>query len=101
MVSSVFGVCEPTESILGSAFARLFTLGWWPWTFWDFAIFLVVISIVGFVVVSDPPKGSAFATSLCERRSRALMYLVLSRASGLWDAFPILYRTLKALTVVS
>lgn len=60
MVFSIFGACAPTGSILGSAFAGLFTLGWWPWTFWAFSIYLVLIAIVGSFTVPDPPKKANF-----------------------------------------
>jgi MFS family permease len=61
MVFSIFGACAPTGSIIGSAFAGLFELGWWPWTYWSFAICLVLITVLGIYAVPDPPKKSEFA----------------------------------------
>jgi MFS family permease len=60
MVFSIFGACAPTGSILGSAFAGLLTLKWWPWTFWVFAIYLVLLTVAGYFFVPDPPKMADF-----------------------------------------
>jgi len=60
MVFAIFGACAPTGSVLGSAFAGLFALTWWPWTFWAFAICLVMLTIAGVFMIPDPPKKSRF-----------------------------------------
>lgn len=72
MVFSIFGACAPTGSVLGSAFAALFTLGWWPWTFWAFSIYLVVCVIVGYFTIPDPPKNSTFAEKSVREKIRDL-----------------------------
>ncbi|KAJ4296314.1 multidrug-resistance type transporter aminotriazole resistance [Kalmusia sp. IMI 367209] len=72
MVFAIFGACAPTGSVLGSAFAGLFTLGWWPWTFWAFAIYLVLITAVGSVLIPDPPKKSKFASMPVSEQIRNL-----------------------------
>lgn len=61
MVFAVFGACAPTGSILGSAFAGLFVRIWWPWTYWAFAIYLVVLTVVGLWMIPDPPKKTKFS----------------------------------------
>jgi MFS family permease len=61
MVFAVFGACAPTGSILGSAFAGLFVRIWWPWTYWAFAIYLVVLTVAGLWMIPDPPKETKFS----------------------------------------
>jgi MFS family permease len=72
MVFSIFGACAPTGSIIGSAFAGLFELGWWPWTYWSFAIYLVLITVLGVYAVPDPPKKSEFADKPMKEKIRDL-----------------------------
>ncbi|KAF2731702.1 MFS general substrate transporter [Polyplosphaeria fusca] len=60
MVFSVFGACAPTGSVLGSAFAGVFALAWWPWTFWAFAVWLGVVAVLGMWCVPDPPMKEEF-----------------------------------------
>lgn len=52
---ALFGACAPIGSIIGSLFAGIFALAWWPWTFWSFAIALLGITIAAFWVVPDVP----------------------------------------------
>ncbi|KAF1975703.1 MFS general substrate transporter [Bimuria novae-zelandiae CBS 107.79] len=61
MIFALFGACAPTGSIIGSAFASLFTLGWWPWTYWTMAIYLVLLTLAGIFMIPDPPKKSKFS----------------------------------------
>ena len=56
MVFAIFGATAPSGAVLGSAFAGLFNLAWWPWAFWSFAIALACITIVGLYVIPDPPS---------------------------------------------
>jgi hypothetical protein len=42
--------------VLGSLFASLLALAWWPWAFWSFAIALAFIAIVSYFVIPEPPK---------------------------------------------
>jgi hypothetical protein len=43
---------------VGSVFASLFALAWWPWAFWSLAMVLAAITIVAIYAVPDPPKKS-------------------------------------------
>lgn len=61
MVFSIFGACAPTGSIIGSTFAGLFSRSWWPWAFWTFAIYLLLLTVAGYFFVPDPPHNANFA----------------------------------------
>lgn len=68
MVFALFGACAPGGSIVGSVFASLFNLTWWPWAFFSMAIALVGVVIVGWLVIPDSPhKLSTQCQSLRER----------------------------------
>lgn len=54
MAFAVFGACAPSGSIVGGTFAGIFALAWWPWTFWSFAIVLVVVAIAAELTIPDP-----------------------------------------------
>ncbi|USW50909.1 Putative major facilitator superfamily, MFS transporter superfamily [Septoria linicola] len=54
MAFAIFGACAPGGSIVGAAFASVFALAWWPWTFWSFAIALFVIAGVAAWAIPDP-----------------------------------------------
>lgn len=58
MVFAIFGACAPTGSIIGSAFAGLFSLAWWPWTYWACAIYLILLAIAGSFMIPDPDTKS-------------------------------------------
>ena len=66
MVFSIFGATAPSGAILGSIFAGIFNLAWWPWTFWSFAIALACIAVAGSYIIPDPPKKLAKAMTLRE-----------------------------------
>ena len=66
MVFSIFGATAPSGAILGSIFAGIFNLAWWPWTFWSFAIALACIAVAGSYIIPDPPKKFAKAMTLRE-----------------------------------
>ncbi|KAL6719019.1 multidrug-resistance type transporter aminotriazole resistance [Lecanora helva] len=66
MVFGLFGGCAPGGAIIGAAFAGLFSLAWWPWTFWSFAIALACITLVGSWAIPDPPKKASTPKSLRE-----------------------------------
>lgn len=69
MVFSLFGACAPTGSVVGSVFAGLFALAWWPWTFWSFAIVLVFTTVAAVLIVPDPPRRVPANKSLREKIS--------------------------------
>ncbi|KAI0017597.1 major facilitator superfamily domain-containing protein [Xylariomycetidae sp. FL0641] len=57
MIFALFGATSPTGSVLGSLFAGLFALAWWPWTFFAFSIILsVVVTAAYFVIPHCPTK---------------------------------------------
>ncbi|KAF2104012.1 MFS general substrate transporter [Rhizodiscina lignyota] len=64
---SFFGACAPSGGILGSVFAGIFALAWWPWTFWSFAIALVITAVVGSFVVPDIPQKHIEGMTLREK----------------------------------
>lgn len=66
MVFSLFAATAPGGSVVGSLFAALFSLAWWPWVFWSFAITLACIAVVGSYVIPDPPKKVSKPTSIRE-----------------------------------
>jgi len=68
MVFAIFGATAPGGAVVGSLFAALFSLAWWPWTFWSFSIALACIAIVGSFVIPDSPRRfTARNLSLRER----------------------------------
>ncbi|EME42854.1 hypothetical protein DOTSEDRAFT_173327 [Dothistroma septosporum NZE10] len=72
MAFAVFGACAPGGSIVGAAFAGLFALAWWPWTFFSFAIALFCIAVTAQFVIPDPQdekpglKGKNFMQAVWE-----------------------------------
>ena len=67
MVFAIFGATAPSGSVVGAAFAGLFRLAWWPWTFWSFAIVLACIAVAGSYVIPEPPSKFAKAMTLREK----------------------------------
>jgi MFS family permease len=55
MAFSLFGACAPSGSIVGGAFAALFDLTWWPWTFFSFAAVLMILAFLCVVFVPSIP----------------------------------------------
>lgn len=56
MVFALFGAVAPVGSVAGAAFGGLFSLAWWPWVFWSFAMGLVAVAVIGSYVIPDPPR---------------------------------------------
>jgi len=59
MMFALFGAAAPGGSIVGALFASIFNLVWWPWTFWSFAITLLVTALVGSYAIPDPPRKTS------------------------------------------
>jgi hypothetical protein len=59
-------------AIIGSIFASLLSLAWWPWAFWTFAITLAAISAVAVYAIPDPPRRDDVARSSLRRKLVAL-----------------------------
>ncbi|OTA94716.1 hypothetical protein M434DRAFT_70917 [Hypoxylon sp. CO27-5] len=65
MVFALFGAMAPIGSVLGSLFAAIIALGWWPWAFWAFGIILAVSLVIGYYAIPaasdklhhERPKG--------------------------------------------
>lgn len=57
MVFAAFAATAPTGSVLGSAFASLFALTWWPWAWWCFSIVLAATTVLGYFVIPDMPQS--------------------------------------------
>ncbi|KAI1798629.1 major facilitator superfamily domain-containing protein [Daldinia bambusicola] len=64
MVFAFFGAMAPTGSSIGSLFAAVLTLAWWPWAFWVFGIVLAATVVIGYYVIPSAsnihhvrPKG--------------------------------------------
>lgn len=57
MVFAAFAATAPTGSVLGSAFASLFALAWWPWAWWCFAIVLAATTVLGYYVIPPCPPS--------------------------------------------
>ncbi|KAI4868390.1 MFS general substrate transporter [Hypoxylon rubiginosum] len=51
MVFAIFGAMAPTGSVLGSLFAALFALTWWPWAFWAFGLVLAAFMVLGYYAI--------------------------------------------------
>ncbi|KAF2725481.1 putative major facilitator superfamily transporter [Polychaeton citri CBS 116435] len=60
MAFAMFGACAPGGCIFGALFAGLWSLAWWPWTFWSFAIALAIIAAVGAVIIPDPQTNLTY-----------------------------------------
>jgi MFS family permease len=69
MIFSLFGACAPGESlftncfalttvggaVVGGTFAGLWSLLWWPWTFWTFGITLAVLAVLSTFILPSVP----------------------------------------------
>ncbi|OTB11846.1 hypothetical protein K445DRAFT_67434 [Daldinia sp. EC12] len=51
MVFAIFGAMAPTGSVIGSLFAAILALAWWPWAFWVFGIVLAATVVLGYYVI--------------------------------------------------
>ncbi|KAI1861124.1 hypothetical protein JX265_009743 [Neoarthrinium moseri] len=57
LVFSAFAATAPGGSVLGSCFASLFALEWWPWAFWCFSIVLAATAVVGYYAIPPCPSS--------------------------------------------
>ncbi|KAF1933768.1 uncharacterized protein M421DRAFT_416119 [Didymella exigua CBS 183.55] len=55
MVFSLFGACAPSGAVVGGTFAGLWSLLWWPWTFWAFGTVLVFLGGLSYFVLPALP----------------------------------------------
>lgn len=60
---AAFGASAPVGSIVGSAFAGIFALTWWPYTFFSFAIALLVIAVASVYAIPTLPRRIRPATT--------------------------------------
>lgn len=56
LIFSIFGAMSPVGAVLGCIHAALWSLLWFPWAFWEFAIVLAAIAVASVFVIPDPPK---------------------------------------------
>ncbi|KAF1936180.1 MFS general substrate transporter [Clathrospora elynae] len=59
MAFAWFGGTAPFGAISGFAFGGLFSLAWWPWTFWSEAIAVAGIAAFGAWVIPNQPLSGA------------------------------------------
>lgn len=65
MIFSLFGACAPGGAVVGGTFAGIWSLVWWPWTFWTFGITLAALAILStFVLPSVPLSKEVRALNL-------------------------------------
>jgi MFS family permease len=55
MIFSLFGACAPGGAVVGGTFAGLWSLLWWPWTFWTFGITLAILAILSTFILPSVP----------------------------------------------
>lgn len=55
MVFSLFGACAPSGAVVGGTFAGLWSLLWWPWTFWTFGIALAFLGVLSYFILPAVP----------------------------------------------
>jgi MFS family permease len=75
MIFAIFGACAPNGSILGSLFASLFAMTWWPWAFFSFAIALVATAIAAHFIIPDPPRKDSVAGKSLREHFRKMDWL--------------------------
>ncbi|KAF2994573.1 hypothetical protein E8E13_000985 [Curvularia kusanoi] len=71
MVFSLFGACAPSGAVVGGTFAGLWSLLWWPWTFWTFGIALACLGCFSYWILPAVPlkeeeQGLTFAQRIHE-----------------------------------
>ena len=71
MVFSLFGACAPSGAVVGGTFAGLWSLLWWPRTFWTFGIALACLSGLSYFILPAVPlkeeeEGLTFAQRIGE-----------------------------------
>ncbi|KAF2158704.1 hypothetical protein M409DRAFT_71496 [Zasmidium cellare ATCC 36951] len=74
MAFAAFGACAPTGSIMGSIFAGVFALAWWPWTFWSFAMVLVAHAVVTALTIPDTQVRTIQPRSLVDYMNHLDLY---------------------------
>lgn len=55
VVFSIFGAIGLTGFVLGMLSSALFSLLWWPWTYWSSAIAIACIAVAVYYIVPTPP----------------------------------------------
>lgn len=54
---AAFAATAPAGSVIAAAFAGLFTLAWWPWTFWCFSLVLAGTAVLAYFVIPPVPSS--------------------------------------------
>ncbi|KAH7074559.1 major facilitator superfamily domain-containing protein [Paraphoma chrysanthemicola] len=55
MVFSLFGACAPGGAVVGGTASGLWSLIWWPWSFWSFGITLAILAILSAIILPSVP----------------------------------------------
>ncbi|KAI2634070.1 major facilitator superfamily transporter [Xylaria nigripes] len=69
MIFACFGAVAPIGAIAGSAVASALAIVWWPWALWALGIWLVLLTVLAYIIVPDVPrKENAFAEGYSLKR---------------------------------
>ncbi|KAI2628715.1 major facilitator superfamily MFS-1 [Hypoxylon sp. NC1633] len=79
MVFTLVATMAPIGIIIGAASASLFALAWWPWTYWTFAVTLVIIAGVGHYVI---PKTNQKMETPADLRSAMIKLDIPGAVTG-------------------
>ncbi|KAB2100720.1 Drug resistance protein [Alternaria gaisen] len=72
MVFSLFGACAPGGAVVGGTFAGLWSLLWWPWTFWTFGIALFCLASLSIFILPSVPLDADVRSLSHRERIREL-----------------------------
>lgn len=61
MIFSLFGACAPGGAVVGGTFAGLWSLLWWPWTYWTFGITLAILAVSSALILPSVPLSPEVA----------------------------------------
>lgn len=61
IIFSLFGAMAPLGAVVGATFAGLWSLVWWPWAFWTFAIALGGLTILSMIILPSVPLSPEVA----------------------------------------
>ncbi|KAF2824087.1 hypothetical protein CC86DRAFT_372201 [Ophiobolus disseminans] len=68
MIFSLFGACAPGGAVVGGTFAGLWSLIWWPWTFWTFGIALAILAVLSTFILPSVPLNPEIANLPYKKR---------------------------------
>ncbi|KAI1822633.1 major facilitator superfamily transporter [Xylaria intraflava] len=69
MIFACFGAMAPIGAVTGAAVASALSLLWWPWAPWALSLWLLFLTVAGYIVVPVPPqKNNEFADGYTWRK---------------------------------